>query len=179
MPLRDVNSSDPARYYWGAAGFKLFGPGLVSLRLGLSVVRAAGLIFGLLVLGRVVRRWWMLAVLGSLLVAWMHPLYKAWECVPVLAFAWLFVRLLEAPTRSRYFSAGLGVGLAAFVRIDHGVYGAVALAFLTMFLVVCSRPVRARDLAVGALGIVVGYASMLWMLEGASPTREVVESTSE
>jgi hypothetical protein len=46
VPLRDIRSYDPGRYYWGAAWFKLLGPCIISLRIGTTFIQALGLIFG-------------------------------------------------------------------------------------------------------------------------------------
>jgi hypothetical protein len=164
VPVRDVHSYDPGRYYWGAAWFKLLGPGIISLRIGMAAMQALGLAFGLLALRRVVRRWWLLAVLGLLLLAWMIPVFKAFESATVLALVWLAVRLLEAPTPARHFAAGVGVGLAAFVRMDHGLYGAAAFFLLLIFRTLRPRMPAARDLGLISAGAIVGYAPMLVML---------------
>ena len=164
VPIRDIRSYDPGRYYWGAAWFKLLGPGIISLRISTTFVQALGLLFGLLTLRRVVLRWWLLATLGVLLLAWMHPVYKAYESATALALVWLAVRLLEAPTPVRHFAAGVGIGLAAFVRVDHGLYSTAAFALLILFRALRERKVSARDLGAAAAGIVVGYSPMLVML---------------
>jgi hypothetical protein len=164
VPMRDVRSYDPGRYYWGAMWFKLLGPGIISLRISMTFVQALGLLFGLLTLRRVVRRWWLLAILGVLLLAWMYPVYKAYESATALALVWLAVRLLEAPTPVRHFAAGVGIGLAAFVRVDHGLYATAAFALLILFRALRERKMAARDLVAAAAGIVVGYAPMLVML---------------
>ena len=164
VPLRDVRSYDPGRYYWGAAWFALLGPGIISLRVGMAAMQALGLVFGLLTLRRVVRHWWVLAILAVVLLAWMFPIFKAYESATVLALVWLAVRLLEAPTPARHFAAGVGVGLAAFMRMDHGLYGAAALLLLVLFRAMRERKVVIRDLGLAGAGIVVGYAPMLVML---------------
>jgi hypothetical protein len=164
VPIRDIRSYDPGRYYWGAAWFKLLGPGIISLRISTTFVQALGLFFGLLTLRRVVRRWWLLATLGVLFLAWMYPFYRAYESATVLALVWLAVRLLESPTPARHLAAGVGIGLAAFVRADHGLYAAVAFALLILFRALRERRLPVRDLGAAAAGIVVGYSPMLVML---------------
>ena len=164
VPIRDIRSYDPGRYYWGAAWFKLLGPGIISLRISITFVQALGLLFGLLTLRRVIQRWWLLATLGVLLLAWMYPVYKAYESATALALVWLAVRLLEAPTPVRHFAAGVGIGLAAFVRVDHGLYSAAAFGLLILFRALRERKVAACDLGAVAAGIVVGYSPMLVML---------------
>jgi hypothetical protein len=164
VPLRDFRSYDPGRYYWGAAWFKLLGPGIISLRIGMTMMQALGLVFGLLTLRRVVHRWWLLVILAALLLTWMVPIFKAFESATVLALVWLAVRLLEAPTPARHFSAGVGVGLAAFIRLDHGLYAAIAFSLLLLFQAARSRTVPARDAGAVAAGTVVGYLPMLVML---------------
>ena len=99
-----------------------------------------------------------------LVLAWMYPAYKAYESATALALVWLAVRLLEAPTPARHFAAGVGIGLAAFVRVDHGLYATAAFALLILFRALRERKLTARDLGAAAAGIVVGYAPMLVML---------------
>jgi hypothetical protein len=164
VPLRDIRSYDPGRYYWGAAWFKLLGPGIITLRIGMAIMHALGLVFGLLTLRRVVRTWWLLTILAVLLLAWMVPVFKAFESATVLALVWLAVRLLEAPTPARHFTLGVGIGLAAFVRLDHGLYGATALCLLLVFQTARAQKVPRRDLGLAAAGMVVGYAPMLILL---------------
>jgi len=162
VPMRDVRSYDPGRYYWGAAWFRVLGPGLISLRIGLTAVQCVGLLFGLLTLRRVVRRRWLLGLLGAVLLLWMLPQYRAFESAVVLAFVWLAVRLGEKPVPERYFTAGVGVGLAAFVRIDHGLYGTVGFLLLALFL--ARRARLLPSLSAWAAGVVIGYAPMLLMV---------------
>lgn len=164
VPLRDFRSYDPGRYYWGAAWFTLLGPGIISLRIGMTIMQALGLVFGLLTLRRVIHRWWLLAILAVLLLAWMVPIFKAFESATVLALAWLAVRSLEAPTPARHFTAGVGIGLAAFMRLDHGLYAALAFSILLLVRAVHARAVPARDAGAIAVGMVVGYLPMLVML---------------
>src|SRR5207249_5601664 len=70
--------------------------------------------------------------------------------LPIFALVWLAVRLLEAPTPVRHFAAGVGIGLAAFVRVDHGLYSTAAFALLILFRALRERKVSARDLGAAA-----------------------------
>ena len=122
VPLRDVRSYEPGRYYWSAAFLRVLGPGVKSLRVSLAAVQAVGLVFAFLLLRRIVTAVVPLAVLGLILVVWMWPMYRSFENVAVLALLLAGVRVVERPIASRWCAAGVVVGLAAFVRIDHGVY---------------------------------------------------------
>ena len=162
MPLRDVRSYEPGRYYWSAAFVRVLGPGVKALRASLAAAQGVGLVFALLVLRRIVPSVIALAVLGLILVVWMWPMYRSFENVAVLALVLAAVRVVERPITSRWCVAGVVVGLAAFVRIDHGVYGTLAFLLLLAFAAVRLDGVRPwRALASGALGAIMGYSPML------------------
>ncbi len=165
VPLRDFQSYDPGRYYWGAAWFKLLGGrGILALRLSATVFFCVGLGFGLLALRRVFDRWWSLALSGLVLVLWMYPFYKAYEITISLGAVFFAVRLIERPSLTRHFAAGLFAGAAAWFGRNLGLY--CALAFLTVVLIVQIRIERGsllRRLGVLGAGAVLGYAPMLLM----------------
>jgi xanthosine utilization system XapX-like protein len=162
VPLRDVRSYEPGRYYWSAAFVRVLGPGVKALRVSLAAAQGVGLVFALLVLRRIVPSVIALAVLGLILVVWMWPMYRSFENVAVLALVLAAVRVVERPITSRWCVAGVVVGLAAFVRIDHGVYGTLAFLLLLVFAAVRLDGVRPwRALVSGALGAIMGYSPML------------------
>lgn len=162
MPLRDVRSYEPGRYYWSAAFLRVLGPGVKALRVSLAAAQGVGLLFAFLLLRRIVSAAIPLAVLGLILVVWMWPMYRSFENVAVLALLLAAVRVVERPIARRWCAAGVVVGLAAFVRIDHGVYGALAFLLLLVFAAVRLEGVRPwRALASGGLGAIVGYSPML------------------
>jgi hypothetical protein len=71
------------------------------------------------------------------------------------------VRVVERPSATRWRAAGVVVGLAAFVRIDHGVYGAIAFLLLLTFAAARLEGARpAVALASWTLGAIVGYSPM-------------------
>jgi hypothetical protein len=67
VPMRDFQSYDPGRYYWSAIWSKMFGSGIISLRIAISLFQILGLSLGLSALRRVTRSWWVLAIAGILL----------------------------------------------------------------------------------------------------------------
>jgi len=162
VPLRDVRSYEPGRYYWSAAFLRVLGPGVKALRVSLAACQGVGLVLVFLLLRRIVPATIALAALGLIVVVWMWPMYRSFENVAVLALLLAAVRVVERPSASRWRVAGVVVGLAAFVRIDHGVYG--ALAFLLLLAFAAARLDGARPgvaLASFTLGAIVGYSPML------------------
>ena len=161
VPLRDVRSYEPGRYYWSAPWLRVLGPGVRALRISLAVLQAVGLVLAFLLLRRIVPAVAPLAVLGLVLVVWMWPMYRSFENVAVLALLLAAARLVESPIASRWRSAGVVVGLAAFVRIDHGVYGALACLLLLVFATTRLNGVH-PGVALGnwTLGVIVGYSPM-------------------
>jgi hypothetical protein len=164
VPLRDFQSYDPGRYYWGAAGVFLFGKGLVALRFSEAVFQAIGLWAGLLAASRVVRNWVMLVPVGLMLTLWMFPSHKLFDHTLLLVGIWLAVRLIEQPSRGRVFVAGLFVGLCAFFGRNHALYNFVADAGL-LFLLCLKTPQEAPPsrLAVWLGGVIAGLTPILVM----------------
>lgn len=162
VPLRDVRSYEPGRYYWSAAWLRVLGPGVKALRISLAAFQAGGLVLALLLLRRIVPAVVPLAALGLILVVWMWPMYRSFENVAVLALLLAAARVVERPTASRWRAAGVVVGLAAFVRIDHGVYGTLAFLLLLVFTTIRLDGAR-PGVALGnwTLGAIVGYSPML------------------
>src|SRR5258706_10619125 len=73
VPIRDFQSYDPGRYYWGALWFKILRDnGIIALRLGEAALQSLGMFFGLLTLrGLGVSRRWALAAAAFVLWSWM------------------------------------------------------------------------------------------------------------
>jgi len=161
VPLRDVRSYEPGRYYWSAAWLRVLGPGVKALRISLAAFQGVGLVLGFLLLRRIVPAVVPLAALGLILVVWMWPMYRSFENVAVLALLLAAARVVESPTASRWRAAGAVVGLAAFVRIDHGVYGTLAFLLLLVFATIRLDGAR-PGVALGnwTLGAIVGYSPM-------------------
>ena len=165
VPIRDFQSYDPGRYYWTSFWSLLLGPGIMSLRMSLGIFQVVGLTLGLLALRRVISSWWVLIVAGFVLLVWMMPRQKVFECSLTLAAVYFAVRLMENPSWRQHLISGVFVGLAAFIGRNHGLYLFLAFALLIMFawdkLDRTCLPAR-----VGAWvgGMVLGYSPLLIML---------------
>lgn len=170
VPLRDFQSYDPGRYYWGAFFSLFLGDGLLALRASNSLFAWLGLSCGALLIRRLDRD--LLFVLPATLVLflWMFPRHKLFESSVALIATWALTRLLEQPSVRRHFEAGLIVGLVACIGRNHGGYALVAFmlaAGLAWWRLDRSkaprRLVMEKALASGA-GVLVGYAPILGML---------------
>src|SRR3990172_9850386 len=136
VPLRDFQSYDPGRYYWGALWSYVLGDGIMALRASTAIFQALGLFLGLLAARRVIRSYWLLALFGLLLVVWMHPRHKLFEPAIALSAVFFAVRLIERPELARYFLSGVFICLAAFFGRNHGLYlfsSFSAIIFLIIF----------------------------------------------
>ncbi|MFT5048858.1 MAG: hypothetical protein ACI8QZ_000245 [Chlamydiales bacterium] len=165
VPLRDFQSYDPGRYYWGAAWSSVFGSGLMALRLSNAIFQALGLFCGLAVLRRVTPSIAVLALMGAVLTVWMFPRHKLFESSLALMAVLFAVRLLERPTARRHLVAGIFVGLAAFFGRNHGLYCTLGFAAVILFAH-RDRPdggLPAKATSWGA-GVILGYGPMLLML---------------
>jgi len=134
VPFRDFYSYDPGRYYWVAAGAKLWGDGLLELRLSAALFQALGLFAGLWAARRLTARLWLLAGIGCLLLLWMEPRNRLFEPVIAMAAVAVGTALLEKPTLRRHFGAGALVGLGLFFGKNHGLYLGVSFLLLIALL---------------------------------------------
>ena len=133
VPIRDFQSYEPGRYYWGAFWFQFLGDGIIALRTSNAIFQCIGLTFGLLVLRRLSQRLDFLFVSGLMLLVWMYPRHKLFDVSIALAAVYVTLCLLEKPNLKRHFAAGIFVGIAAFFGRNHGLYGCVALGLAILF----------------------------------------------
>jgi hypothetical protein len=171
LPLRDFRAYDPGRYLWSAAWSTLLGDGLVAVRAAAWIFAAFGLCAGLLCVSRTVARRWLLVPAGALLVVWMSPPWKLYECSFALLAAWAAVRLIERPSGGRRVAAGVVVGLAAFFGRNLGVYAGLGVLLAALLAVWKVRAPLVRSFADLALGTLLGYAPMLLLVACADGFR--------
>ena len=164
VPMRDFQSYDPGRYYWSAAGTFLFGDGLVALRFSETVFQVLGLWAGLLAASRVAGNCAELTAVGLMLTLWMFPSHKLFDHTLLLCGIWIAVRLIEEPSPSRIFTAGLFVGLCVFFGRNHALYNFLAQASLLLLLhFKILPPLSVSYLAIWFAGIVVGLVPTIAM----------------
>lgn len=165
VPIRDFQSYDPARYYWGAFWLKIFGNnGLISLRISTAIFQFLGLSFGLLSLRRVMKSWWMLTVAGLILLLWMYPNFYIFEPSMAMAAVYFAVLLLESPSLLQHFISGVFVGLSAFMGLNHGLYTFLSFLLLLVFVWVLDKNVFLKSFVTWGFGILIGYSTILLML---------------
>src|SRR3990172_3973521 len=165
IPILDFRSKDPGRYYWTAGWSLIFGQGIMDLRLSVALFQVIGLTLGLLAARRVITNWWILGLLGLLLLACMHPWGKLFDSCVAMAAVYIAIYLIELPIFHRYFFSGVFVGLAAFFGRNHGLY--IFLAFFSLIFFIWFRQKQGnlfKLYILWLLGIVVGYIPMLFMM---------------
>jgi hypothetical protein len=164
VPLRDFQSYDPGRYYWSAAGMRLFGEGVVSLRFSETLFQIFGLWVGLLAATRVIQSWALLAAVGVMLTLWMSPSHKLFDHTLLLCGIWIAVRLIEEPSPARFFTAGFFVGLCVFFGRNHALYNFLAQASLLLFLHFKTGPLLSiSHLGMWVAGIMAGLVPTIAM----------------
>ncbi|HLE17861.1 MAG TPA: hypothetical protein VI728_06220 [Syntrophales bacterium] len=164
VPLRDFQSYDPGRYYWGALWSYVLGDGIMALRASTAIFQALGLFLGLLAARRVIRSYWLLALFGLLLVVWMHPRHKLFEPAIALSAVFFAVRLIERPELARYFLSGVFIGLAAFFGRNHGLYLFSAFAAIIVLIrFKLGAAASLRKTSAWLAGIAVGFFPMVLM----------------
>lgn len=165
VPMRDFQSYEPGRYYWGALWFRLLrNDGILALRASQAALEFIGLFLALLLLRRLVSNWIALAFAAAILVRWMVPTWKIYEPVIEIGAIYVAVLVIEKPSFNRYFLAGIFTGLAGFFGRNHGFYCGVAFVFLTIFLGwKTDKRVLLERFGALAVGVIIGYAPMLFM----------------
>lgn len=166
VPLRDFYSYDPGRYLWSAAWAKLFGEGILALRLAAAIFQAGGLFCGLLAARRAFPRAWQLALIGTVLVLWMGPRHKLFEPAIAMAAVYVAVLLIERPSPRRHLLAGVMVGFGGLLGKNHGGYLLLAFAILIAWLHlrrIAEGPIL-RDALAWTGGIALGASPLLVMM---------------
>jgi hypothetical protein len=167
VPIRDVFSYDPGRYYWSAAIFKILG------RNGFFEQLLANYLFGILGLAVTyvamsavgVSRSWRITILALLAIVLGFPRHKVYEQTLSLVATACVAFVFSGPQKlNRWLLYGLASGLAAFMGKNSGLYFGIA-ALLTFLLLRMSgiRLRVVRVLACVSAGILIGYSPMLLM----------------
>lgn len=162
IPIRDFQSYDPGRYYWGAAWSLLLGDGILALRLSTALFQTLGLTCGLLAVRRAATRPEALLLVGFVLLAWMSPRHKLFEPSLAMMAVLALTRLIEHPSAGRHLVTGIFVGLAAVMGRNHGLY--CALASLLVFGLFLSKKRHAyplKNFAMWSGGVVIGFSPVL------------------
>lgn len=165
VPIRDFQSYEPARYYWGALWFKLLrNDGIFALKVSQAALEFIGLTLALLLLRRVVSSWLALIFAAAILVRWMVPKWKIYEPVIEIGAIYVAVLVIESPSLKRHLLAGTFTGFAAFFGRNHGLYCGLAFVLLAVFQGwKTDKKVLLHRFGALALGAVIGYAPMLFM----------------
>lgn len=167
VPIRDVFSYDPGRYYWSAVIFKTLG------RDGFFEQLLANYLFGIfgLVITYVsmsaagVTRAWRISILVLLAVVLGFPRHKVYEQTLSLVAGAGIAFVLTRPEKLKcWFIYGIATGLAAFIGKNSGLYFALACLLALVFLRMSGiRLGMARIFGCLSAGIIIGYAPMLLM----------------
>ncbi len=174
LPIRDFHSYDPGRYALVAAYFAAIGDsGIMSLRLASYAVICSTV--GLTVFtvahgarrqtGRQPVRVALLATSTALLtLLWIYPYYKGFDRLASALLVLAVYALLLRRSRAAWFLAGAGVGIAAIIGRNHGLYGAAASVLAFLLLAFTTRPGQGRpgigEVAAWIAGVLAGYAPM-------------------
>ena len=79
MPHRDFRSYEPGRYVWSGAFARVFGDGLLALRVSTHLFFACALVAALVLLRRAGIDWWTVGAAAVALAVLSHPQHKQFE----------------------------------------------------------------------------------------------------
>jgi hypothetical protein len=168
VPIRDFCAYDPARYYWSGGLMRLWGSsGPMALRRSVALFQIPGLLAALFLISMGTSRTALLELfLSSItLIAWMHPWYRIFDNVAPILVTGSLALLIQDPTNAQFFWSGAGLGLAAIVGRNHGVYGAggfaLGMAWLGLYRL------EGAELMMGSLfcfaGVIAGFSPVFAM----------------
>lgn len=162
LPLRDYQSYDPGRYFWAAAWMALSGnDGIITLRVANAALAAitVALATWIVTSHLVGRKTAVRLAVGAIFTLWMQPHMKAADSFAAVLLLFGLSRLISRPEISRYFQAGVCLGVAAMIGINHALYGTIA--GMLAFAYVRATPNPARAFGAVIMGGVIGYAPVL------------------
>ena len=165
IPLRDFQAYDPGRYYWVAAWIWVFGDSLLTVRLSTAAFESLGLWLGLIAARRAGYSTAALIPIGCMLLLWMLPRHKVFECSFSIAAVFVAQRLFTHPSGKQYLGAGVLVGLSAVFGRNLGVYNFLGVSALMLLLHYrMGKPLACRDGYLYVVGLAVGYSPMLLLM---------------
>ena len=172
VPMRDFASYDIGRYYWAASFMRVVGDdGILAARLGAAVYQALGTFLGVYVCLLTLRqqgvvRWVFALLVACTLTVWVLPYYKVYDHATSILIVALLVLMLKVAKPTAWLMAGVGLGVAAMMGRNHGVYGAVAASLVIVVLLIKAPSRRAVIGLVGyfVVGVVLGFAPTLVMM---------------
>ena len=165
VPILDFQSYDPGRYYWGALWSKIFGDGIVALRISSTIFQCIGLSYGMAVIRRLKAPWWYQVASGVILSLWMFPRFNLFESSIAMAGVYYAMLIIEKPSLSHHFMGGVFVGLSAFFGRNFGVYGVMAfLMVIHLTWIKFDKHSYLKRISAWSTGIVTGYLPMLAMI---------------
>lgn len=167
VPIRDVFSYDPGRYYWSAMIFKTLGrDGFFEQLLANYLFGIFGLAITYVAMSAVgVSRAWRTSILVLLAIVLGFPRHKVFEQTLSLVAGTSIAFVLTSPEKlNRWFLYGIATGLAAFIGKNSGLYfGIAALLTLVLLRMSGTRMSAVHVFAWFFGGIIVGYSPMLLM----------------
>ncbi len=164
IPIKDMFSYNPGRYYWSAALFKLFGDGLLSQRYANSLFQLIAMAFGIAVFRKFVNSVPSLIAAGAFLALWMYPSYKVYDSGTIIIAIYFAVRILESPSAKNHFYGGLFVVAASFIGRHHGVFIGGGFLAMVVFMRIKTGPDARFKKNIGVLFFGMALGLIPWLL---------------
>jgi hypothetical protein len=169
VPIRDFMSYDPGRYYWSAALMWLWGNnGIMTLRGAVAAFQVMGLSVGLyLIACTETKRSIPYLLLSALVFAtWMFPRHKLFDISLSIFLIGALTSLVRTPTSTRYYLAGLCVGLVAVFGRNHGIYGVAGSVGVMLWLSLkrTDGPGLIKGFGIWSAGVSAGFLPVILMI---------------
>lgn len=173
VPIRDFMAYDIGRYAWSAALMRVLGDdGIFGARMGAGLYQIVTVVIGVLLalraldertgtLGKVL----FATLVTTLLNLWVFPSYKVFDYGTSILIVAMLMLMATSIRPTRWFGAGLILGVAAIMGRNHGVYGGFAALLLFAFLLIKEdRPANLIRPAFALIaGTVVGFSPTFLM----------------
>ncbi len=129
VPVRDFQSYDPGRYDWCAAFMRVrHDEGILTLRLACFAFAGVGVALHHAISRRLGHRPFARDAWAAIACVWFFPKFHTFDSVLPLLSIWSLTALAQHPRRTSHFTAGVTIGAAGYVGVNHGAYHLAAYA---------------------------------------------------
>jgi hypothetical protein len=172
VPMRDFAAYDVGRYYWAAGIMHLISDdGAFGARVAAVLFQTIGTTLGTFLALRSCHptdaaRWPLSVLAAAILTLWVWPYYKAFDHAASVLIVAVLATMIRHPNTLTWMVSGICLGLAAVIGRNHGLYGAIALSFVILVLLIQAQKRRdvIRLTAFFIAGVVVGFSPIFFMM---------------
>ena len=169
IPILDIQSYDPFRFYFCILVTLFFGSGIIGIRVAMTIVQFFSIYVGLLIFNRVNKKLTLHLILAFVMVLWFFPYHKSMDIALSVFSIYFALILLENKEKGLFYLIyGVFTGFSAFIGRNAGLYNIII--FLGLFSIIWIQDKKMfhikfifKKLALWSIGIFIGYLPMIIM----------------